>query len=811
MQFIYNCFRYSVYLAICLAVSVILALSSAYLLINPNLPDPEELKDVQFQIPLRIFSSDGVLLGEFGEKRRSPIDIEDVPADFINALLAAEDSRFYEHQGVDLKGLMRAVYELGATGKIQSGGSTITMQVAKNFFFSSEKTFSRKFNEILLALKIERAFTKGEILEMYVNKIFLGNRAYGIEAAANIYYGKSISELSHAQLAMLAGLPKAPSKFNPIANPARAITRRNWILGRMNQLGTLSDSDYTAATTAPVTAARQNLAENTITAPYVAEMARHYIVQQFGEDAYTEGLSVYTTIDSQLQDTAQQAIKDGIYAYDKRHGYRKPEYNFDGKPIAITQSSSNEKIERKTLYPAQDWPRQLKKLPIRTSHTLAAITKITNKAILCIDKNNQQIQIDWPPEEPVEVFKTPDYKSPAIKRPAQVWRKGDVIEIAQDDKEKWYITQTPKAQAALTSLNPDNGAILALVGGQDFYVSKFNRAIQAKRQAGSNFKPLIYAAAMDSGLTAATIINDAPIVFDDDKLENTWRPENDGGRFYGPTRIRAALYRSRNLVSIRLLQQTGIDKVMQFIERFGIDKSDLPRDLSLSLGSYSLTPLKMASIYATFANGGYQIEPFLISHVLDHNQEELYRAKPKTVCHEGCNKKPEKSDSQQLPQAKRVLDERITYILNSILQDVITRGTATRARVLKRNDIAGKTGTTNGPLDAWFSGYTPDIVTTTWVGFDMNDTLGRREYGGSAALPIWIDYMKVALENKPERQLTRPQGLVSVLIDPETGERITPGQSGGIFEIFREEHVPELKQHAITNSIDDAFIADELF
>lgn len=806
MQFIYNCFRYSVYLAICLAVSVILALSSAYLLINPNLPDPDDLREVQFQIPLRIFSADGVLLGEFGEKRRSPVNIEEVPDAFINALLAAEDSRFYEHQGVDLKGLMRAVYELATTGRIQSGGSTITMQVAKNFFFSSEKTFSRKFNEILLALKIERTFSKDEILEMYVNKIFLGNRAYGIEAAANIYYGKSITELTHAQLAMLAGLPKAPSKFNPIANPARAITRRNWILGRMNQLGTLSQSDYELAAASPVTAAKQNLTVSTITAPYVAEMARHYIVKQFGEDAYTEGLSVYTTVDSKLQDAAQKAIKTGIYAYDDRHGYRKPEYNFDGK-----NRNPKDKPENTTSYPLAEWTKQLKRLPVKSSHTLAVITKITNKAILCIDKNNQEIQINWPPKKAIQIFKTADYRSPEIKRPSQVWRKGDVIEIKQDEEANWHITQTPKAQAALTSLNPENGAILALVGGQDFFVSKFNRAIQAKRQAGSNFKPLIYAAGLDSGLTAASIINDAPIVFDDDRLEKVWRPENDGGRFFGPTRIRAALYRSRNLVSIRLLQQTGIDNVMQFIERFGIDKSDLPRDLSLSLGSYSLTPLKMASIYATFANGGYQVEPFLISHVLDHNQEELYRAKPKTVCREKCAQTSRTGENIELPKAKRILDARITYILDSILQDVIKRGTATRARVLKRNDIAGKTGTTNGPLDAWFSGYNPDIVTTTWVGFDMNDTLGRREYGGSAALPIWIDYMKVALEDKPERQLRRPQGLVSVLIDPETGERIAPGQSGGIFEIFREENVPELKHHAITNSVDDAFIADELF
>jgi penicillin-binding protein 1A len=746
---------------------------------------------VQFQIPLRVYSADKQLLGEFGEKRRIPVHIEDVPIQFKQALLAAEDNRFESHSGVDFKGLTRATSELITSGRIQSGGSTITMQVAKNFFLSSEKTFSRKFNEILLALKIEQAFSKQEILELYINKIYLGNRAYGIQAAAQIYYAKDLAELSLAELAMLAGLPKAPSKFNPLANPERALSRRNWILGRMSELGYINEEDYSLAIKEPITASKNSI-KREFNAPYIAEMARTEAVSLFGTDAYTLGLNVYTTIDSTLQQHAQNAITTGLASYDQRHGYRKPETNLD-------------KI------PTKKWPEKLRKREKKTLHRLAIVTRAEEHNLEATLSDGSSLTFLWSDIAHIRPFINTNKRGPKITSTDQLWQRGDIIEIARVDQNNWTVVQTPEAQAALVSLSPENGAILALVGGQNYYESKFNRASQAKRQPGSNFKPLIYAAAMNAGASAASIINDAPIVFNDKSLESTWRPENDGGTFYGPTRLRTALYRSRNLVSIRLLQQTGINKTIDFISAFGLEAQELPHDLSLSLGSYAMPPLQVASIYAAFANGGYRVEPHLISRITDNNEETIYQANPLTVCRH-CDlentapkiKQPiEESENLEalfqlakntsaptLPIAPRIMDERIAYIMDSILKDVIRKGTGRRARVLNRKDIAGKTGTTNGPTDAWFSGYTPDIATTTWLGFDRNQTLGRREYGGSAALPIWIDYMKAALANKPERFHPRPEGIVSVLIDPETGKRAAPGQNNAIFELFRIENTP---------------------
>ncbi len=736
-------------------------------------------------------------MGEFGEKRRSPVNYQDVPEQFIQALLAAEDNRFHQHHGVDIKGLLRAVSQLLTTGRKQTGGSTITMQVARNFFLSKEKTFSRKINEIFLALQIERELSKEQILELYVNKIYLGHRAYGIQAAAQVYYGTSIDQLELAQLAMIAGLPKAPSSFNPITNPARALIRRNWILDRMLSLGSIDQPTHTQAINSLLSAKRHNLRVG-LQAPYIAEMARKEMVARYGKHAYTDGYQVITTVSSHLQKRAQQAVIDGLLTYDQRHGYRGANNNYADIP--------------------ENWPKTLKSTTKLAGLEPAIVSAIEDKKLTAILSNEETIEVSWDDGfKSVRPYITQSRRGPAPKSVNDFLSIGDLIWLNKTKTGQWQFMQIPKAQAALVSLSPQNGGIIALVGGFDFQQSKFNRAIQATRQPGSNFKPLIYSAALENNFTAATLINDAPVVFDDSSLEGTWRPANDSGKFYGPTRLRKALYKSRNLVSIRLLRELGIDKATDYISRFGFDKKKLPHDLSLALGSHALTPLQVATVYATFANGGYKVEPYLIDKIMDSQHNTLFEATPLTVC-DKCEITPslqipensalnnidgeEQQESANIeeilatgdkkinPPAPRIMEERVAYIIDSILKDVIKKGTGRRAKVLKRNDIAGKTGTTNGPTDAWFSGYQHSVVTTTWLGFDRNQRLGRREYGGSAALPIWIDYMHEALADIPPYVRQQPEGIVTVLIDPKTGKRAGPSHKNAIFEIFRKELAP---------------------
>lgn len=801
--------KITAYLSFASVFALTLMVTGAFLYLSPNLPSVDTLTEINLQKPLRVYTKDGKLIGEYGQKRRTPLKLEDAPKPFLDAVLAAEDDRFYEHHGVDIKGLLRASIQLVLKGRIQTGGSTITMQVAKNYFLSQERTFSRKFNEIFLSFQIERELDKNQILELYLNKIFLGNRAYGAAAAAKVYYGRNLQELNLAQWAMIAGLPKAPSRFNPIVNPERAITRRNWILGRMLKLGNIDEAQYSQAFNSPVTA-RYNRPKFELDAPYVAEMARLEMLKLFGNAAYTEGYHVYTSVDSQLQLQANESVAKGLESYDIRHGYRGAEAHF---PNLDSDNSFKEvlKLLDETV-------------PFRNMIP-GVVTQVTDKNAQVQLNSEVNITLDWSHEaNQWSLYRTANALGKKILNPLDVFKVGDLIRVKYQNN-MWSLAQLPKAQSAFVALNSQSGAILSLVGGYNFSQSKFNRVTQAERQPGSNFKPFIYAAALNKGYTAASIFNDAPIVFNDQQLESTWRPSNSSGKFDGPMRLRKALYLSRNLVSIRLLQSVGINTAIKYISQFGFERSELPKDLSLALGSHSLTPLDVVSAYAILANGGYKVTPHLIEQVKDSQQELVYEANPSRVCHycekqESESSEDEKEDSveiiaeqntaeDQLPPtnaAPRVIDERIAYIMDSMLKDVIKRGTATKAKVLNRNDIAGKTGTTNGPIDAWFSGYGGNIVATAWLGFDQNQLLGRKEYGGSAALPIWIDFMQAALADKPSVTRPQPDGIASTRIDPETGAKANPGQRNSIFEIFRTEYLPETE----SNSADSNYYSNEL-
>ncbi|AIS15407.1 Multimodular transpeptidase-transglycosylase [Pseudomonas chlororaphis subsp. aurantiaca] len=767
---------------------LLLALSGAFLYLSPGLPSVEALRSIQLQIPLRVYSSDGKLIAEFGEMRRTPIRFADIPPNFINALLSAEDDNFANHYGVDPSSLMRAATQLVKSGHIQSGGSTITMQVAKNFFLSSERSFSRKTTEILLALQIERQLTKDEILELYVNKIYLGNRAYGIEAAAQVYYGKSIRDVSLAQMAMIAGLPKAPSRFNPLANPARSKERRDWILGRMYKLGKISEADYQAAVAEPLNAS-YHVPTPEVNAPYVAEMARAEMVGRYGSDAYTEGFRVTTTVPSDLQELANTAVHEGLITYDQRHGYRGPESRLPGKTHAA-------------------WAQELTKQRSISGLEPAIVTQVDKNGLQVLTRTGEE-HVGWDSMKWARPFLNTNSMGPAPKQPSDVAQVGDLIRVQRQADNSLKFRQIPVVQGALVSLDPQNGAIRSLVGGFAFEQSNYNRALQAKRQPGSSFKPFVYSAALDNGYTAASLVNDAPIVFVDEYLDKVWRPKNDTNTFLGPIRMREALYKSRNLVSIRLLQSLGVDRTIDYISKFGFNKQDLPRNLSLALGTATLTPMEIATGWSVFANGGYKVTPYIIDKIESRNGETLFTANPPSVptgdtASSGIaapteqsftvNNVPGETPSQAPVQApavaERIIDGRTTYILNSMLEDVIKLGTGRRALALGRTDLAGKTGTTNESKDAWFSGYNADYVTTVWTGFDQPESLGRREYGGTVALPIWMNYMGAALKDKPAHTQAEPEGILSLRVDPVSGRAATPGTPNAYFELFKSEDTP---------------------
>ncbi|EED36059.1 penicillin-binding protein 1A [Luminiphilus syltensis NOR5-1B] len=787
-------------------------LAGLYLYLSPNLPEADTLREVKLQTPMRVFSQDGLLIGQFGEQKRSPLRFDQIPQGFIDALLSAEDDQFFKHSGIDPGGLLRAVSELVLTGEKGSGGSTLTMQVARNYFLSLERTFLRKFNEILLALEIERALTKEEIFELYVNRVFLGHRAYGFEAAAQTYYGRSLWELSLAQQAMLAGIPKAPSRNNPLSNPEKGKARRDWILGRMARLGKLDETQLAEARAEPVTAEYHGL-QVQVDADYVAEMVRQEMVDRFGQGAYNDGYVVHTTVDSTLQLAARDALLGGLRTYDARHGWRGPERRLPPPlplPTPIDESNSEiQEAQEAVAIPEElfdQWQDALRNMPVIADLDPAIVTRISEQGAELLHKNGSMITLAWEGDlEQVRRYLSENSRTARPETIADVLAVGDLVRVTSAGDGSWKLAQVPRAQAALVALDPSDGAIRSLVGGMGFELSKFNRVTQAKRQPGSNFKPFLYAAALESGVTAATLINDAPIVLDNLASDEIWRPENDSGKFYGPTRLRNALTFSRNLVSIRVLQRLGVDRFTDYLDQIGFDTSNMARNLTLALGTHAYTPMDIVSGYAMLANGGYRVEPYLINRIEDARGDIIWQSRPALACQD-CDRLREvdsidadqplrmedilnETSTETVNEAPQVMDPRITYIVTSMLQDAIQRGTGRRARVLERQDIAGKTGTTNGPRDAWFSGYNRNLVTTTWVGFDDYSLLGKREFGGTAALPIWIDFMREAA-GPTLTPAPMPSGVTRLRIDAKTGERVTGSPKGSMLEYFLEEHLP---------------------
>ena len=846
------------------SIVLIAGLFYIYAVMVPALPSIDHLEDAQYQVPLRVYDKNEILLAEFGEHRRIPVDFDKIPRYLIDAVVAVEDDQFWNHVGVDFYALLAAAYEVATTGRKTRGGSTITMQVARNFFLSPEQTYTRKFNEILLALNIESELSKEKIMELYLNKIFLGHRAYGISAASQVYYDKNLADLTLAQAAMIAGLPKAPSKYNPISNPERALTRRNYILGRMRILKYIDEEEFQLALNEPITA-ELHKTRTIADAQYVSELVRAQLFEQYGDAIYKAGLKVFTSIDGEMQAVANRTLRRSLLDYYRRHGYRGVIGNIDLTEVNEDPFDEDLVVDnrvgglRKGIVISVN-----EAMPIVGETDDEGEPKMTPASATVLISNYEQIElpfeggIDW-----ALPFIDEDNQGPKPEKVADVLAVGDVIWL-EDRDGQWLLADVPRIEGALVSINPADGGIQAMVGGFDYFKNKFNRATQARRQPGSNFKPFIYSAALEKGYTAASIINDAPVVFDDDSLEATWRPENYSGKFYGPTRMREALVKSRNLVSIRILQSIGLRYATNYLQRFGFERDKMPYDLSLALGSGSFSPLQMVRAYAVFSNGGYLIEPYIISRVESGNGDVIFLNNPLTVC-QGCEEEnlellseaeaaaaaeqeaalaaeqeaalaaeaqssveqeqvqvSEAAETEALASddsgeqltasieaeaeaevlfepvevelepryAPRVVSAQNAFIMRSMMREVVQRGTAVRAKALGRSDIAGKTGTTNDQIDAWFSGFNDQVVTTTWVGFDNQRKMGRRETGSRAALPMWIEFMKVALDGRPENLQEQPEGLVTIRIDAETGKRAGLDTAKSLFEVFREENAP---------------------
>ena len=755
-----------------------------YLDLSKDLPEVDELKTVQYQVPMKVLSRSGKLIAEFGEKRRIPLPASEIPILARQAVISAEDSSFYEHAGIDYKGLIRAAWAVFTSGERSQGGSTLTMQVARNFFLTREKTYTRKIREIILARKIEEKLSKDEILALYLNQNFMGNRAYGFAAAAKTYYGKDVNDLSLAQIGMLAGLYKAPSAYNPVINPSRALERRNYVIRRMRENGHIDETQEEQAKAEPLTA-RVYVTRPETTAYYVAEMVRDELIKLLGEEIYVNGLSVITTIDDDLQYAANKAVQDSLIEYSVRHGYQGAEAKFEFSG-SFENKAADAELKKHASYGDL--------VPAIVKHVEDSWAELYVGGDLTI--NLDLAAVSWAQERINE-----DKLGPLITNLKDVLESGDVVRV-QEKASGWVLSQVPRVGGALVSISPLDGRIYALNGGYNFFYSKFNRAIQAERQPGSNFKPFIYSAALANGLTPASTFNDAPVVFKDEELGRFWRPENYSGKFFGPTRMRVALAKSRNMVSIRLLQRVGIDETIAHVKSFKMAERELPRDLSLSLGSASHTPLEIVNGYSVFANGGFKVNPWFIDEVRDRDGKVIYKHVPSVVCtEETCARlvsDPALATGQRLlgVPAERVLDEINAFQVTSMLQDVIQAGTGTALRDLGRKDIAGKTGTTNDQIDAWFSGYNQDFATTVWVGFDNPQPLGKKETGGKVALPIWKDFMRVALQRSQQRPWSMPETMVAVTIDKETGLQAMEEAPNTLVEYFNEENVPEMGLNA---------------
>jgi len=735
-------------------------LGVAVLLTYPTLPSLESLTDYRPKIPLRIYSAEGILLSEFGEERRALVKISDVPEVMKQAILAAEDDRFYEHGGVDYLGVVRAAISNFTAGGVKQGASTITMQVARNFFLTKEKTVSRKFNEVMLTFKIEHSLSKDEILELYINQIYLGQRSYGFAAASQVYFGKPIGQVTLAEAAMLAGLPKAPSSFNPVVNPKRAKLRQLYVLRRMHQLKLITDEQFQIAQQQPI-AAKPDNQDFGGKSDFLSEMVRQAVYEKYQDDTYTQGFKVYTTIRQQDQIAAQLAVRKGVLEYDRRHGYRGPEGFVDLSEAGDGKNSSKQPSDEQLEEALQDFVGSGDLIP-------AIVLAASPNSLRAYSKGGEIVEISGDALLFVQPALT---KKVALNQRISI---GSIIRLQKDEKGVWQISQLPQVESAFVSADPRNGAIYALIGGFDFSRNQFNHITQAWRQPGSSIKPFIYSAALERGFTPATVINDAPLIFDAAQTGNEpWEPKNYDGKFDGPMRMRQALMRSKNLVSIRILQSITPQYAQDYITKFGFDAPKHPPYLTMALGAGSVTPMQMLTGYSAFANGGFRVTPYFIQRIEDAHGTILSSAAP-VVAGAG---------------AEQVIDVRNAYTMVSMMQDVVKHGTAFRAMQLGRQDLAGKTGTTTDSIDAWFCGFHPTLVGIAWMGYDQPRSLGDRETGGGAALPIWMSYMGDVLKNVPEMTYTMPENMVAVHINEE-GFR---DENSPLTEFFYLENVPSQK------------------
>jgi len=809
-----------------------------------ELPNAADIKGIQLKVPLRVYSADNLLISEFGNERRKPLDSDKIPQTLINAVLAAEDDGYYEHNGIDLKGLIRAAISNFRSGSSGQGASTITMQVARNFFLTRDKTYTRKIKEILLAIRLEKILSKQEILSLYINKIFLGHRSYGFGAAAETYYAKELNELSQAEIAMLAGLPKAPSTFNPLRNPKRATIRRNYVLGRLRALQQLSESEYKSAIEQPISA-KKHVKKADLAAPHIAEMVRAQLTEQFGEEAYWQGFNVFTTIRAKQQLAASAALRAGLQAYDRRHGFR--------GAVGKVKLDKLEKIDG-TLDAAyenalRDYPSSHEQIPaialVLNERTAQVWTRDHGTVILQLDhvkwakRHKTANLVGDPPQKFDDLIAVGDviYIQPR--------RSKNIPQSSQSEltSEQWQLSQIPNIAGALISMEPSSGKIVSLIGGYDFFLNKYNRAVQSIRQPGSNIKPFIYSASLDKGFTPSSLISGAPIVITDRAHGTVWRPENYSGRFYGPTRMREALSKSMNLVSIRLLRSIGIPYAREYINRFGIDMNRFSATLTMALGSGGATPLEVLNAYAVLANGGYKVQPYFIEKITDRNGKVIYFAPKPEFCDEclveylpkpyvlenatdleqpiesqvatdDATEQDDEVSTEDLNQlqdtysAPRIMGHANNFLIVNMMKDVVRLGTARKALALKRDDLAGKTGTTNDYVDAWFTGFNSKVATTVWVGFDDPTTMGRGEAGSKAALPIWVDYMKTGLEGIEEDANQVPEYIEQSFVDRSNGKRTDEFDPNAIPEyLVIEELTPE---YALQRTLYDNLAAEGL-
>src|ERR1700722_7603724 len=776
----------------------------AYVYLKPALPDVDTLRVVQLQVPLRVYTRDGKLIASIGEQRRIPVRFDQIPKRLIQAFLATEDDRFFRHHGVDWQGILRAALVNLKAGRISQGASTITMQVARDMFLTPKRDMKRKMSEVYISLLMEAEFTKEEIFSLYVNKIFLGQRAYGVGAAAEVYFGKGLDQLTIAEMATLAGIPTAPSVVNPVASAELAKVRRTHVLGRMRDLNYITQDEYSEANGSPMES-RLHGASSEVDAPYVAEMVRNDMQAKYGDGVYTAGYKVFTTIDSRLQGAATVALRTGLMEYDRRHGYR----------------GATAKVDLTKLTKPSDLDGQLEEFPVIGGLRPAIVEKVDAKSAKIYVKELGEVTLPWEklswarrelPDEQTDRWPT---------QASEILARGDVIYTVGRTAQSVMFVQVPEAQSALVSVDPKDGAVVALVGGFDYFQSKFNRVTQARRQPGSGFKPFVYASAFDKGYTPASVVSDAPIVFDEAGMEQAWRPKEMENKFYGPIRLREALTFSRNLVSVRLMRALRGDYTWNYVTRFGFDKSQLPNDLTLALGTAELSPLQVAIGYSTFANGGYKVGAYTIDRIEDASGKVLQQATPALACFE-CDRISDPAATRSAAGARTTLiDEaphdgktlipdknlapqiirpQVAYLLADMMKDVIRRGTGVRARTLNRDDIAGKTGTSNDQHDAWFNGFNGDLETTVWGGVDQDRSLGEGEQGGRTAVPAWVYYMHQALAGAPKHGVPVPDGIVAARISRETGLLASSDNPNSIIEYFIEGNLPKSESYEGPNN-----------